>query len=245
MKKVTSILLAVATHIICQCPNAKASEILFDSAHANLEVGDIDGQGPWKIIPAWGGAYVKSIGSGGPAITSLPDASDKVGARASLSTPVTGEKPVVVSFSLLRGAGDFLQIGVGSGKGFPMSGFPVSIFASGLSIGVRDSNLGALTPGFRADGQKVAPYGVWLDVRAVFDPTSNTVSIKIKNASEPDSAFVDLYTSDKHDITGFTASVSTSLRGADELFLRLPGSNSVTNPNDLVTAIRNIVVSEE
>jgi hypothetical protein len=241
MKKVTLTLLAIAIHTVSQSPNAHAAETLFDSANGELSQGDLDGQGPWIKVQGWGTPYVKAITPPSLVITSLPEASEKlVGARASLSKPVTGEKKVVVSFSLFRASGDFLQIGVGAEKGVP-----VTIQAAGLDIGVRDREFGEWTPGFRADGQKVAPYGVGLDVRAVLDPTSNTVSIKVKNAGEPDSAFVDLYTSDKHDKTDFSASVSTSLKEADSLLVRVPGNNSVQNPNEPISAIRDIVVSEE
>jgi len=241
MKKVTLTLLAIAIHTVSQSPNAHAAETLFDSANGELSQGDLDGQGPWKKVQGWGTPYVKAITPPSLVITSLPEASEKlVGARAALSKPVTGEKKVVVSFSLFRASGDFLQIGVGAEKGVP-----VTIQAAGLDIGVRDREFGEWVPGFRADGQKVAPYGVWLDVRAVLDPTSNTISIKVKNAGEPDSAFVDLYTSDKHDKTDFPASVSTSLKEADSLLVRVPGNNSVQNPNEPISAIRDIVVSEE
>lgn len=239
MKKTTSILLAIASHIICQYPNANAAEILFDSANVKLSEGILDGQGPWKKVSGWGSPYAKSIDSSSPVITSLPETSDKiVGARASLTKPASGEKPVVVSFTLLRAKGDFVQIGVGNGV-------PVTICFGGNEVGVRDKDFGATTPGFRADGQKLTTtYREWIDVRGVLDPKSNTVSIKVKKAGEPDSAFVELYTSDKHDKTGFPASVSTSLTGAESLIVRVPGNNSVP-PNEPVSSIRNLVVSEE
>jgi hypothetical protein len=122
---------------------------------------------------------------------------------------------------------------------------PVTIQALGFDIGVRDLEFGEFAPGFLADKQKDAPYWAWLDVRAVLDPKSNTVSIKVKNAGEPDSAYVDLYTSDKHEKTDFPASVFNSLKGADSLFVRVPGKHRVKNPNEPVSAVRNIVVSEE
>jgi len=221
--------------------NAQSTEILFDSANVELSEGDLDGQGPWKKVYGWGMPQVKAISPSSLVITSLPADSEKlVGARASLSKPVTGEKPVVVSFSLFRASGDFLQIGVGS-----QIGVPVTIQALGFDIGVRDLEFGEFAPGFLADKQKDAPYWAWLDVRAVLDPKSNTVSIKVKNAGEPDSAYVDLYTSDKHEKTDFPASVFNSLKGADSLFVRVPGKHRVKNPNEPVSAVRNIVVSEE